>query len=269
MTLAEAAKLLPALRDAASLAAARIMQDVGREKTVFCKADGSPATATDAEAEAIITAAIRAVSPIPIVAEEEFEAGQTQTIDPDGPFFLIDALDGTREFIRGGQDFTVNIALIARRAPILGIIVSPVMNVTWYAVAGQGAYRCDGTGPTQLCMRVPSAEGLALLGGKKSSMPEVLEPFLGEHAVASREQRSSSLKFCLLAEGQADLYPRLGETYEWDTAAGDIILREAGGSVLDISSGKPIVYGKQERRFINGGFIAGSRNTFLPKISTP
>jgi 3'-phosphoadenosine 5'-phosphosulfate (PAPS) 3'-phosphatase len=118
-------------------------------------------------------------------------------------------------------------------------------------------------------MRVPAVDGLALLGGKKSSAPEVLQPFLGDHTVCSREQRSSSLKFCLLAEGQADLYPRLGETCEWDTAAGDIILREAGGSILDLATGKPIVYGKQDQRFINGGFIAGSRNTFLPRILVP
>ncbi len=269
MTQPDIAALLPALTHAAQLAATRVMADFGRPKTISVKSDGSPATLTDAEAEAIITGIIRSISPYPIVAEEEYEAGKTPAIDPDAPFFLIDALDGTREFIRDGQDFTVNIALIDKRVPVLGIITAPVIRTTWYAIRGQGAYRCDTDGTTQVCVRVPAAEGLMLLGGKKSSMPEVLEPFLGEHAVASREQRSSSLKFCLLAEGRADLYPRLGETCEWDTAAGDVILHEAGGTVLDITTGKPLVYGKQDVRFINSGFIAGSRNTFLPKIPTP
>ncbi|NBX66646.1 MAG: 3'(2'),5'-bisphosphate nucleotidase CysQ [Proteobacteria bacterium] len=269
MTPAALADLLPVLRHAASLAAARIMADGPGPKTVLTKSDGSPYTATDIEAESLITAALRAHTDIPIIAEEEFEAGRAAQIDPAKPFFLVDALDGTREFIRGGNDFTVNIALIAQRVPVLGIILAPVMNTCWYALSGGGTYRCSGDVETQVCMRVPAADGLALLGGKKSSAPEVLEPFLGDHTVSSREQRSSSLKFCLLAEGQADLYPRLGETYEWDTAAGDIILREAGGSILDLATGRPIVYGKQEKRFINGGFVAGSRNTFLPRTLVP
>lgn len=269
MTLPPLPDLLPVLRHAAGLAAVRILVDSARPKTILTKRDGSPYTATDVDAEGIIIDILHKHTDIPIIAEEDFEAGRSVSIDPAQPFFLVDALDGTREFIRGGNDFTVNIALVAARAPVMGVIVAPAFDTSWYAYAGGGAYRCTGDVETQVCMRVPTADGLALLGGKRSSAPEVLEPFLGTHTVSSREQRSSSLKFCLLAEGQADLYPRLGETYEWDTAAGDIILREAGGSILDIATGKPILYGKQESRFINGGFIAGSRNTFLPRISVP
>jgi 3'(2'), 5'-bisphosphate nucleotidase len=262
-------EFLPVLRHAAGLAATRLLADAEGPKTVLTKRDGSPYTMADIEAEARIVEALRAHTDIPIIAEEEFEAGQSGPIDPLRPFFLIDALDGTREFIRGGNDFTVNIALIENRVPVLGVIIAPIMKTEWYALSGGSTYRCTGEVETQVCMRVPESGGLALLGGKKSSAPDVLEPFLGAHTVSSREQRSSSLKFCLLAEGQADLYPRLGETYEWDTAAGDIILREAGGSILDLATGKPIVYGKQDLRFINGGFIAGSRNTFLPRILVP
>lgn len=269
MTLPPHTELLPVLRRAAALAAMRILADAALPKTILTKSDGSPYTSTDVEAEAIIIDILKAHTDIPIVAEEDFEAGRSVSIDPLKPFFLVDALDGTRDFIRGGNDYTVNIALVAGRVPVMGVIVAPALYTSWYAFSGGGTYRCTGGVETQVCMRVPAAAGLALLGGKKSSAPEVLEPFLGEHTVSSREQRSSSLKFCLLAEGQADLYPRLGETYEWDTAAGDIILREAGGSILDIATGKPILYGKQNQRFINGGFIAGSRNTFLPRILVP
>jgi len=157
----------------------------------------------------------------------------------------------------------VNIALIQNRAPVLGVIVAPVFGISWHAALGHGTYRCDSGGRQQVCVRVPDTAGLALLGGKTSSQPAVLEPFLGAHTVTSREHRASSLKFCLLAEGQADVYPRLGDTCEWDTAAGDIILREAGGTVLDIITGQPLVYGKQDKGFINNGFIAGSKNTFI------
>lgn len=257
--------LLPVVLEAAQKAALRAMGDFGKPKKVTFKADGSPVSQTDVEAEAIITAILRARCGYAIVAEEEFEAGKTGMINPDAPFFLIDALDGTHEFIKDGPDFTVNVALVVNRLPVLGVIIAPALGLTWHAIHGAGAYRCDNTGTAQVCVRIAGPDGLALLGGKKSSMPEVLEPFVGAQTVASREQRASSLKFCLLAEGQADLYPRLGETCEWDTAAGDIILREAGGTVLDIETGLPIVYGKQEARFINRGFIAGSRNTFLPR----
>ncbi|MBU6235634.1 MAG: 3'(2'),5'-bisphosphate nucleotidase CysQ [Alphaproteobacteria bacterium] len=255
--------LLPPLFEAAHKAAVLVEADSARPKVVTHKADGSPATPTDAAAERIIVEAIRAQCAIPIVAEEEFEAGLTPKIDPDGAFFLVDALDGTRDFIRGGQDFTVNIALVDRRVPVLGIIIAPALHLMWHAIAGQGAFR---NSEERISVRTAEMGGIRLLGGKKAAMPEVLEPFVGAHTVSGREQRSSSLKFCLLAEGQADLYPRVGETCEWDTAAGDIILREAGGTVLDIETGKPIVYGKQDQRFINRGFIAGNRNTFLPRI---
>lgn len=257
--------LLQPLLAAAHAAADRIMLDFSGEKTVYYKNDGSPATATDRDAEAIICKAISALGDFQIVAEEEFEAGLTPRIDPDAPFFLIDALDGTRSFIRNDEDFTVNIALVDKRVPVMGVIVAPVLRRTWHAIAGVGTFR-DGQ---KIVMREAAKQDISLLGGKRSAMPEVLEPFVGEHAVSSRAQRSSSLKFCLLAEGEADLYPRLGETYEWDTAAGDIILREAGGVVLDIATGLPLEYGKQELRFINRGFIAGNRNTFLPKIAIP
>ena len=261
--------LLTVLLEAVREASALISADAAKPRIVSHKSDGSPVTQTDARAESIITAKIRAVSPYAIVAEEELEAGLTPTINPDEPFFLIDALDGTRDFIKGGTDYTVNIALVVAREPVLGVIRAPASGVTWFAAQGYGAFRQDDENPTcKLAMREPPADGVHLLGGKRASEPVVLEPFIGAQTVAGREQRSSSLKFCLLAEGQADLYPRLMPTSEWDTAAGDIIVREAGGVVLDLESGQPITYGKQDKKFVNGGFIAGNRRLFLPTIST-
>lgn len=247
-------------------AGARIMADWGRNPTVGRKPDGSPFTQTDIAAEAIITDGLRRHFQYAIVAEEAASAGAIPILAPGDPFWLVDALDGTREFIRDGKDFTVNIALIIDGEPVLGIIHAPAFGKTWTAMRGEGAYRLE-TPERKMEMRAHAVEKLSLLGGKTSSQPTVLDPFVGLHTVASREMRSSSLKFCLLAEGEADVYPRLGQTYEWDTAAGDAILREAGGIVLDLETRKPIVYGKTKIGFLNEGFIAGPRS--LLKISAP
>jgi 3'(2'), 5'-bisphosphate nucleotidase len=251
--------LLHPVLDAARKAGARIMADWRQGKPVTRKTDGSPVTETDQAAEDIVVAALRAVSPHTIVAEEAAHK-ETPFVDTDAPFWLVDALDGTRDFIHGGHDFTVNIALIEAGEPVFGVIHAPAFDVSWYAVATRGAYRVQDEQTTPIKMRPTPPEGYHLLSGVRSAEPVVLTPFLGEHRVAGRDQRSSSLKFCLVAEGQYDLYPRLGQTYEWDTAAGDIILREAGGVILDLRHHEPIQYGKMDRRFENEGFIAGSRS---------
>jgi 3'(2'), 5'-bisphosphate nucleotidase len=156
----------------------------------------------------------------------------------------------------------VNIALIDHGVPVFGIIHAPVSGITWHATAGQGAYRIENGIETRIHMAAADAQSLRLLAGKRSAEPVVLEPFVGPHAVVDRKLRSSSLKFCLIAEGAADLYPRLIQTFEWDTAAGDIIVREAGGAVLDLATRLPMIYGKQHLGFENNGFIAGSRTLF-------
>lgn len=234
-------------------AGARIMADYRQDFVVRMKADGSPATLTDEAAENIIIEGLRALSPHPIIAEEQVAANRAPTLpDPQGPFWLVDALDGTRDFIKGQPDFTVNIALIDGGRPVLGLIYAPVHGALYHAVHGHGAFK-DGR---MLRMQAPQQQALRLFGGKRSSAPVVLEPFIGAHTIESRQQRSSSLKFCVLAEGQGDVYPRLGETYEWDTAAGDVIVRESGGVVLDLASAAPLAYGKTHVGFLNTGFIA-------------
>jgi len=249
--------LIPPLLDAAYKAGSRILVDWTREKTVERKADDSPKTATDDAAEAIMKAAILSISDAPIVAEEAISKGEHVTIGPDNTFWLVDALDGTREFIRGAKDFTVNAALIENGQPILGIIHAPAFGITWYAAPGTGAMRIENGETKPIALRMFNHHALAVLAGKRSAAPETLDPFIGEHQIADRGQRSSSIKFCLVAEGGWDLYARLGETYEWDTASGDAILRAAGGVVLDLNTGERLAYGKAGAGFLNTGFIAG------------
>lgn len=238
------------------------MQDWQREPVVIRKPDGSPVTLTDAAAERIVVEALRGISPYPIVAEEAMHDGPAPDITGT-PFWLVDALDGTREFIRGTKDFTVNIALIDNGQPVFGVIHAPAHEISWHASTGGGAFATrEHETPQHVHVRETDAAALIVLGGKRASETMVLEPFVGAHTIANRTQRGSSIKFCLVAEGHADVYSRPGQTYEWDTAAGDVILREAGGVVLDIWTRKPIVYGKAHAKFENGGFIAGSRAAF-------
>jgi 3'(2'), 5'-bisphosphate nucleotidase len=250
--------VLDALLDVCARIGSRILADWRRDLPVTRKADGSPVTTTDQAAETMAIAAVKAVSPHTIVAEEAVHGGDRPDVTSGAPFWLIDALDGTRDFVRGLPDFTVNIALIEGHVPVLGVVHAPVTGVTWYAKKGMGAYR-DGT---QIEMRKPDINALRLLGGVRAAEKPLLEPILGDHAIASRVQRSSSLKFCLVADGSADIYPRIGRTSEWDTAAGDIIMREAGGCVLQLAGLQPILYGKSFANFENDGFIAGHASLF-------
>jgi len=253
--------ILP-LIDAVHRAGARIMADWQKPQMVHEKGDKSPKTDTDDAAEAIVVPTILSLSDLPIIAEEAFEKGLRPSVAPDNSFWLVDALDGTRDFIKGGPDFSVNIALIENGQPVLGVIHAPVTGDTWYAHEGAGAFHLKGGITNVIRMRVPDTGALAMLAGKRAADPVVLEPFIGAHTMAERGQRSSSIKFCLLAQGLWDLYPRLGETYEWDTAAGDAILREAVGVVLDLHTGKPLAYGKADPAFLNTGFVAGHEAVF-------
>lgn len=253
--------LLESVIEAAQEAGDRILKDWRQDRPVGRKRDGSPVTETDRAAEDMVVAALKKLSPHTIVAEEDVHDGAKPDVST-GPFWLVDALDGTRDFIRGEPDFTVNIALVENGHPILGVIYAPVFNITWYASKDNGAFRISDDGVVKIEMPKPDINHLRLLGGVRSAEPVVLEPFIGSHVVGHRVQRSSSLKFCLVAEGAADIYPRLGPTSEWDTAAGDIIIREAGGSVLDLRSKCPILYGKMDKNFENEGFIAASRELF-------
>lgn len=226
------------------------------------KSDGSPVTEADAQAEAIILAALRRLAPaIPVVAEEEAAAGRIPAIGDR--FFLVDPLDGTKEFLSRNGDFTVNIALIENGAPILGVVHTPAHGEVFTGVVGEGA-QCarlvDGKlGPwSPIHAATPGAEGLRVMASR-SHMTEETSDYIARFRVAELVNAGSSLKFCRLAAGEADLYPRHGRTMEWDTAAGDAVLRAAGGMVRTLD-GAPLVYGKRDQGhdadFANPYFIA-------------
>lgn len=218
------------------------------------KPDDSPVTVADQAAEALILERLARLYPqVQTVAEEAASADGL----PDGAerrFFLIDPLDGTRGFVEGRENFTVNIALIEGDAPVAGVVVAPALNISWRTGAG-GAFRREGQGQwTPIATRDRPHEGVALMS-RSAGQDECLR-LSSAHGCVRWEGMESSLKFCLIAEGRYDAYPRTGPTSEWDTAAGHAVLVAAGGRVLG-PDGRPLAYGKPG--FLNGPFVALGR----------
>jgi 3'(2'), 5'-bisphosphate nucleotidase len=224
---------------------------------VMDKADGSPVTLADQEAEKLIAARLHEFRPdIPMIGEESVAAGTIPSVS-GGTFWLVDPLDGTKEFITGSGDFTVNIALLENFVPVMGIIYAPVADELYFGAVGEAFMSMQGKPEQKMTVRPAPAEGLTVVASKRHGDPERLNDFLKGKKVAKLIERSSSLKFCVVAAGTADFYPRLGPTCEWDTAAGDAILRAAGGKVTTLD-GKPLSYGKAEKKFLNPEFLAFS-----------
>jgi 3'(2'), 5'-bisphosphate nucleotidase len=208
----------------------------------FTKADQSPVTAADRAAEAIIVAGLRAAYPdIPVVAEEE--AAEGAAIAAAEVFWLVDPLDGTREFTAGNDDFTVNNGLIRNGRPVLGVVGAPALNEMFFGVAGAGAWKRSAAGERQIRVRMPPQDGLTVMASRSHGSAPALEAFLSGQKISSVLHIGSSLKFCRVAEGQVDLYPRLGRTMEWDTAAAQAVAEAAGGRVTCLD-GLPLRYGK-------------------------
>jgi 3'(2'), 5'-bisphosphate nucleotidase len=230
---------------------------------VIDKADGSPVTLADQEAEKLIFQRLMEIAPdIPVIGEEAVAAGSIPDISA-GTYFLVDPLDGTKEFITGGGDFTVNIALMVDNQPVMGIIYAPVSDELYFAGDGQAWSVIKGGAEKKLGVRPAPAEGLTVVASKRHGDPEKLAEFLNGRKVSGIVSRSSSLKFCAMAAGEADLYPRLGPTSEWDTAAGEAILRAAGGGAVMLD-GQPLRYGKADRKFLNPEFIAYASGDAYP-----
>jgi len=233
----------------------RIFQE---DIAVIVKADQSPVTAADHAAEAIILKALARLLPdIPVVAEEEVAAGLMP--DVGARFLLVDPLDGTKEFIKKGTDFTVNIALVEDGTPTLGVVYAPARSRLYAGDVKTGtAWAADAEpeggsmGPRSPLRVRETGPALAAVASKSHDTPET-EAYLAACGVKDRVSIGSSLKFCLVAAGEADLYPRAGPTCEWDTGAGHAVLVASGGRVFDLS-GAPLAYGKD--RFFNPGFVA-------------
>lgn len=227
----------------------------GADIEVRRKDDASPVTDADQAAEDFIVEALARLTPnIPVVAEEAMAAGR----EPDvagGRFWLVDPLDGTKEFLSRNGEFTVNIALIESGRPVAGVVHAPALAMTW-AGAGPGSATFSETDrpPMPIQARAIPPEGATVIASRRHGAGPELTRFLAGHAVKNRVTAGSSLKFCLVAAGRADLYPRFGRTMEWDTAAGHAVLLAAGGDVVRAEDGAPLTYGKPG--FENPHFVA-------------
>lgn len=229
------------------------------------KSDSSPVTEADRESEKIILAGLRAAFPdIPCVAEEEASAGIVPP-DLDGAFFLIDPLDGTKEFVNRRTDFTVNIALVRHGVPEVGVVFAPCTGRFFSGLPGKAEF-LEIDGDFRIVSRRPisvraAATPLAVVASRSHNTPET-EAYIRDLGIAEIVSVGSSLKFCLVANGEADIYPRFGRTMEWDTAAGDAVLRAAGGITRTLD-GQPLMYGKRDQGgdadFANPHFIASGR----------
>lgn len=244
--------LLPAVEIAAREAGRAILAVYDTDFSVQHKADASPVTEADTRAEACILPALARLTPgIPIVSEEAASQGPVPAVAER--FWLVDPLDGTKEFIARNGEFTVNIALVVGGRPVLGVVFAPALDRLYAGVVGQGAW-LDEAGQQRViqCRPVPP-QGCTVVASRSHGDARALADFLVGQRVAATCSVGSSLKFCQVAAGEADLYPRFGPTMAWDTAAGDAVLTAAGGRVCTLD-GVPLAYGRAG--FLNPPFVA-------------
>ena len=248
-------QLLPGVLAIARAAGRAILDIYSRaDLGIETKDDQSPLTAADRAAHTTIAAGLAGLAPgIPLWSEES--AGITWETRRGWPeFWLVDPLDGTREFIKRNGEFTVNIALVREHVPVLGVVHAPVLDRDYWGLVGNGAFRADaGNTGRPIRVRAPAPPAVRVAGSRSHRDPHLdsIVARLGEHSFVSM---GSSLKFCLVAEGEADFYPRLGPTSEWDTAAAQAVLEAAGGAVLDLN-GQPLRYNTRPDT-LNPHFIA-------------
>lgn len=222
------------------------------------KGDGSPVTEADTKAEHYIINALRDISAdIPVIGEETCPEMLNKNFGEKEFFWLVDPLDGTREFVRGGEDFTVNIALIKHGVPIMGVVYAPAKGELYGGHEELGAVRWleETNNQKEIRVRQVPKGGHTVVISHFRDYGSTLDNFLADYKVEKIVRRSSSLKICAIAYGKADLYPGFGATCEWDTAAGHAILRAAGGDITDLQ-GNTLTYGHSERKFINPDFVA-------------
>lgn len=244
------ARMLPVFERLAREAGQAIMAFYEQDCRLDDKNDSSPLTLADLAADKVICAGLRQAYPdIELVTEEQADTHQGQK--GEGCYFLIDPLDGTKEFLSRNGQFTVNIALIENKAAIAGVVFAPALNRMFLGAKGLGATETNVDGTKVISTRIASKAPVAVASRSHRS-PET-DVFLDTHNITDCVSAGSSLKFCLVAAGEADVYPRFGTTMEWDTAAGQAVLEAAGGRVLT-PEGDVFAYGKENHR--NGNFIA-------------
>ena len=234
--------LLSLAADLARQAGAMILAVRARGFDTQHKTDASPVTEADHASEALIVAGLRRAAPaIPVIAEEEMAAGHLP--DAGREFWLVDPLDGTREFAVGRDDFAVCIGLIRDGRPVLGVVGVPAQGELFGGIVGRGAWKRNGVGERAIVARKIPDEGATVIASRSHANDERMAEFLAGRRIAAMVNAGSALKFCRLAEGKADLYPRFGRTMEWDTAAPQAVLEAAGGAVRTLD-GARLGYGK-------------------------
>ena len=261
------AKICTVIRKLAIEAGKEIMEIYNdNDFKVKLKEDESPVTIADETADKLIFAGLREAFPnIPIVTEEQAETHNEQA----STFFIVDPLDGTKEFIHRRGEFTVNIAYVVDGHPLMGVVYAPAKGRLFYtdkegkSIEELGTHNIDEVGDIKyISVSIPNSDGLIVVASK-SHRDQALEDYIAKYTVLNSRAAGSSLKFCLIATGEADFYPRVGRTMEWDTAAGHAILTGAGGHVVRFDNHEPLIYGKP--LFENPFFIASVPGINLQK----
>lgn len=253
-------KLVSVMRTLAVEAGDKIMEIYNADDfEVKTKSDASPVTEADEAADALISAGLRAAFPDVTLVTEEQAATHSETAET---FLIVDPLDGTKEFVNRRGDFTVNIALVESGVPTRGVVYAPARDRMFYTLADgtsveeDGPFSASAAGATRpISVSAPDNAALMVVASK-SHRDQATDDYIGKYAVKDMKSAGSSLKFCLIATGEADIYPRVGRTMEWDTAAGHAVLAGAGGKVVRFDDHSPLVYGKEG--YANPFFIAYS-----------
>jgi len=253
--------LLPPIITGARLAGKAILEVYNGDFAVSYKDDSSPLTEADRRSHNILSRVLEEAAPGTPVCSEEGRSIPYKERSAWDEFFLVDPLDGTKEFVKRNGEFTVNIALIRNRIPVLGVVYAPVTDTLYYSASEEGSWKQSGEdAPRRISVRtVPPPDGL-VVAASRSHGSETLTAFLQKLHPGRLVTAGSSLKFCLVAEGSADIYPRFGPTWEWDTAAGHAILIEAGGRVTTTDGTTEISYNKETLK--HDGFIARPANIY-------
>jgi 3'(2'), 5'-bisphosphate nucleotidase len=257
---AQLAKLLPGTIDVVAAASRAIMEVYAGSHDVEYKEDDSPLTRADKAAHRILAAGLARLAPkFPVLSEEAQDAHEFSVRGVWPTYWLVDPLDGTKEFINRNGEFTVNVALISDHRPVLGVVAAPALGFTYSAARGFGAFKTEGNGSQQPIKVRPAASPLVVVGSRshRGSSLDALLAKIGPHEM---RPMGSALKICLVAEGAADFYPRLGLTSEWDTAAAQAVLEIAGGQ-LTMLDGTPLRYNERPDTLLNPHFLAsGDKN---------
>jgi len=248
--------LIAPLTDTSLRAGALELKHYNNGTDVMQKNDGSFVTLADQEAEELIIADLKKLTPhIPIIAEESVAAGTIPDVS-GGDFWLVDPLDGTKEFVNRTGDFTVNIALMINFRPVMGIIYTPVKDELYVGFDG-AAYRTIAGSRAEISVRPVPEEGYTVVASRSHGGKSELTDYLADKKIAGRSLRGSSLKICQVAAGEADIYPRLAPTCEWDIAAGHAIVDAAGGKLTRLD-GSAMIYGKADVGFLNPHFVVSA-----------